>query len=174
LAFSFSAITMAVANSDSGDDGVSVLAMSVIQDNAAPPVAPVAQDPVVPVAPVPATGDILIQGPSVVTDSVMMGQPMGIAPVGGCQSCCATPCCCKPAPRCCPPPPKPVVFCLQDPCGCTHKACVTVPACCACEQPCITWRNGIFGRQIATLCWKCCDHEVKVTISRKGRVRVRG
>ena len=175
LAFSFSAITMGVANSETINDGVSVLSKPVIQDEAVPPT-PGAQDAVAPVA-VPEEG--AIESPSVMMDSIVMGEPMQMAPAGGCQTCGVAPCCCTPPPtccptRCCPPPPTPMVFCLTDPCGCTHEACVKVPACCAGQQPCITWKNGIFGRQIATLCWNCCDHEVKVTVTRRGKVRVRG
>jgi hypothetical protein len=67
----------------------------------------------------------------------------------------------------------PTVFCLQDPCGGSHEACVDVPACCGGEQPCVTWRQGAGKRQIAKLCWERCDHKVKVIITRKGKVRVR-
>ncbi len=87
-----------------------------------------------------------------------------------CQSdCCQV--CCMP----CPPPPVEMTFCLQDPCNCcVYEACVCVPACCAGEQPCVTWKQGILGRQIATLCWQCCGHEAKVVVTKHGKVRVRG
>ena len=186
LVMLFSTITMAVANSDSNDGAVSVVASSAfIQDEAVPPtpveaavqepvapVAPVAQEPVLqePIAPVPA--EMAIIAPSIMMDSAMMA-----APVAG--NCCPTPCPTPCPPTCCPTPcqccpPTPTVYCLQDPCGCSHKACVQVPACCAGEEPCITWKKGIFGRQTATLCWKCCGHEVKVLVRRNGAVKVRG
>ncbi len=87
-----------------------------------------------------------------------------------CKQCCEQTCCCP-----CPPPPVEMVVCLQDPCGCcTYEACVCVPACCAGQQPCVTWRGALAGRKVATLCWECCGHEVKVVVTRNGVVRVRG
>lgn len=155
IAFSCSAIAVAVENSEPSYK--SVLTKSVkVQDDAVPPV-PVPDS--VP-AGVPVESGTVMEGPAV-------GQPMMVAPMaGGCCNPCATPCC--------PPPPQSMIFCLKDPCGCMHEAKVCVPGCCVGEQPCITWRNGIFGRQIATLCWKCCDHQVRVIICRNGRVKVRG
>lgn len=191
LVITFSAIAIAAASSDSNDEFVSVLADSavqLVQDDAAKPavpdeaaeavaqepvpavetvpaVDPVAQEPVAqePVAPVPA--DMLVEAPSVMMDSVVMAQPVMASSC--CQSCCATPCCC-------PPAPTNRTFCLVDSCGCSHQATVCVPGCCAGEEPCITWRKGIFGRQIATMCWKCCGHKVTVIVCRNGRVKVRG
>lgn len=171
LAFSFTAIAVAVEDGSA----VSVLSTSaiqpksVVQDDVVPP-APVPEPtiPATPAAPsiqipAPVPSQTVIEGPSV------MSQPMMAVPVasGCCNSCCATPCCC-------PPPPVSVTYCLQDTRCCSHEVNVCVPACCAGEQPCISWRKGIFGRQIATLCWKCCDHQVKVTICRSGKVKVRG
>ena len=182
LVITFSAITMAVASSKSNDGLVSVLADSaavqpnvVVQDEAVPPVpaqpvAPVAQEPVAPVAQEPVTPlpvEVPAEAPSVMMDSVVMDQPMMVASVC-CQSCCATPCCCP------SPGPTNTNFCLVDPCGCSHQACISVPVCCAGEEPCITWRKGIFGRQIATMCWTCCGHKVTVIVCRSGRVKVRG
>jgi hypothetical protein len=179
LVMLFSTITMAVASTDSNYGPVSVLASSaVIQDEAVPPtpvepVVPVeaaVQTPVAPVAPVaqepvaPVPAEMVIEAPSIMMDSAMMA-----APVAG--NCCPTTCCPTPC-QCCPPTP--TDFCLQDPCGCSHQACVQVPACCAGEQPCITWKKGLFGRQTASLCWKCCGHEVKVLVRRNGSVKVRG
>ena len=81
--------------------------------------------------------------------------------------------CCTPAPVCCPPPPVKVPLCIVDPCtGCTYKECVCVPACCAGETPCCTWRKGLFGRKILTYTWKSCCHSVDVTITRRGKVKV--
>lgn len=84
-----------------------------------------------------------------------------------CTSCRTRACRCQPAPF------TATVFCLTDPCGRQHEACVEVPACCALEQPTVTWKGGLFGRQVASLCWSCCDHESKVVISRTGKIRVR-
>jgi len=78
--------------------------------------------------------------------------------------------CCIP---CCPDSCIPTTFCLVDPCGCPHEACVDVPACCVDQQPEVTWRGGVFGRQVAMLCWNCCDFEAKVIVARNGKVRVR-
>ena len=75
--------------------------------------------------------------------------------------------------RCQPAPFTATVFCLTDRCGRQHEACIEVPACCALEQPTVTWKGGLFGRQVASLCWNCCDHEAKVVISRSGKIRVR-
>ncbi len=94
---------------------------------------------------------------------VTLAAPMSSS---GCDVCCATPCCC-------PAPCVPTTFCLVDPCGCSHEACVNVPACCAGEQPNVSWRGGLFGRQTATLCWSCCDFEARVIVTRNGKVRVR-
>ncbi len=85
-----------------------------------------------------------------------------------CESCGQRSC------RCGPPAPARVVFCLVDPSGCQHQACVSVPACCAGLQPTVSWKKRLLGRQIATLCWDCCDHDVKVVVTRKGEVKVRG
>lgn len=79
--------------------------------------------------------------------------------------------CCQP---CCTPRCVPTTLCLVDPCGCSHEACVEVPSCCVGQQPEICWRNGALGRQVATLCWSCCDYETKVIVTRNGKVRVRG
>ncbi len=76
--------------------------------------------------------------------------------------------------RCAKPAPVPLEFCLVDPCGCNHVACIEVPVCCLGEQPEISWRQNGRGRQVATLCWNCCDHQVKVIITRNGKVRTRG
>ena len=171
LAIFSSVITIAVANAESSADAVSVLASSVLRPSI------VGQDEVVSpptielVAPGP--GEAALTAPSVMMEPVELVPPIMAVPVD--SSCCPTPCCptpCCPTPcKCCPPTP--TVFCLQDPCGCGHEACINVPACCAGEEPYITWKKGIFGRQIATVCWKCCDHDVKVIVCRRGRVIVR-
>jgi hypothetical protein len=75
--------------------------------------------------------------------------------------------------RCQPDPLTVTVFCLTDPCGRQHEACIEVPACCALEQPTVSWKGNLFGRQVACLCWDCCEYEAKVVISRNGKIRVR-
>ena len=179
LVITFSAIAITVANDDSDEGRVSVLALKPsspinLQDEAEPPVPAEAavQEPVAPVEPVaqdpvaPIPDESQIASPSdIVMDSVVMNPPMTAN--SGCASCCQPRCCC-------PPSPKRMKYCLVDPCGCSHEACVCVPGCCLGEEPCITWRKGIFGRQIATLCWKCCGHSVRVVVCRSGRVIVRG
>ncbi len=83
---------------------------------------------------------------------------------------------CAPAPVCCvTPPPVEVAVCVVDPCtGCTYKVCVCVPACCACEVPCMAgWKSGIFGRKVLTYKW-ACGHCVDVVITKHGKTIVRG
>lgn len=83
--------------------------------------------------------------------------------------------CCDPVPVCCPPPPVKVPLCIKDPCtGCVTMECICVPACCAGETPCMTWRKGFLGRKILTYKWRCCGHCVEVVITKRGRVTVRG
>lgn len=174
--FSLSAIAVAVENSETRDgNSRSVLESSFfVQDDQIPP-APVPESSV-PVAPVPQAADIPAPAPvpmpgqTVMEGPAVMLPPMMAAPVPGmgCNTCCVTPC------RCCPPAPKSLTYCLQDPCGCMHEATICVPGCCLGEEPCISWRKGVFGRQIATLCWNCCDHKVTVIVTRKGKVKVRG
>ena len=122
-------------------------------------------------APVPAEvpTEAQAESPSVVDEGVVIDEPAPEVVLSDpcCPVCCVSCCCCP------PPPPTPTIFCLVDPCGCTHQACMNVPACCAGEQPVITWRSGIFGRQIAKLCWTCCGHRSKVVITCLGKVRVR-
>ncbi len=106
-----------------------------------------------------------------VPESVLQGPPMMMPAAPACGSCGCQPCCCAP----CSPCPVPTTLCLVDPCcGCSYEVCVNVPACCVGQQPTVSWRNGCFGRKIATLCWSCCDKQVKVTVTRRGNVRVRG
>ena len=102
---------------------------------------------------------------------------------GGCGTPCGVTCCepcCAPAPEpccqpCCPPPPVRMELCVKDPCSCcTYQASVCIPACCAGEEACVTWRRGWFGRRVATYTWKCCGHCVDIVVTRHGRVIVRG
>ncbi len=102
-------------------------------------------------------------------DDSYQGVPMNAAPSYSCSGCCANDCC-----RCCPPPSVSVTVCLTDPCGCVHEVCLNVPACCADQAPTVTWRSGAFGRQVANICYACCDTSGRVIITRRGRVIVRG
>ena len=75
---------------------------------------------------------------------------------------------------CAPPPPIEVTLCVDDPCDCcpAQEVCVCVPCCCT-EAPCISWRNGLFGRRVATYTWACCGHSVDVVVTRRGELIVR-
>ncbi|GIW97003.1 MAG: hypothetical protein KatS3mg111_0336 [Pirellulaceae bacterium] len=96
---------------------------------------------------------------------------LAAAPTAFAGHCCPQDCC---KPVCCPPPPVKVELCIVDPCtGCTYKECVCVPACCADQEPCVDCRPGLFGRKVLTYTWPCCDHQVKVIITKHGRVIVR-
>lgn len=74
----------------------------------------------------------------------------------------------------CGPPPMKVTLCVDDPCDCCAGQIVSVcvPCCCT-ETPCVSWRNGIFGRRIATFTWACCGHSVEVVVTRRGDLIVR-
>ena len=75
---------------------------------------------------------------------------------------------------CCPPPPIQTTLCVNPPCSCcSQNVCVCVPGCCT-EAPTVCWRSGLFGRQIGTYTWPCCGHSVKVVVTRRGDVKVRG
>lgn len=76
--------------------------------------------------------------------------------------------------RKCPPPMKEVAICVDDPCDCCpgQEVCVCIPCCCN-EAPCVSWRDGIFGRRVATFTWACCGHSVDVVVTRKGELIVR-
>ncbi|MDG1873429.1 MAG: hypothetical protein P8J27_05935 [Mariniblastus sp.] len=161
MAFGFGAIAFASENTETSNTApISVLVGS--QDDTPTPVASAQLDGPTD-APTPVVGDSVIQEP------MLVQQPILAAPMSDdcCQPRCRRRC------RCCTPPPVPTMFCLEDPCGCPHEACIKVPACCAGEQPCITWRQGLLNRQIATLCWESCDHKVKVIVNGRGKVRVR-
>lgn len=99
-------------------------------------------------------------------DPVLAHKKLGdghLAP--GCHTTCVTPC---------PPPPVTRVLCVVDPCtGCTYEACIKIPAACCLEEPCVTWRWGIFGRKVLTYTWKCCGHCVEIVITKHGRIIVR-
>ena len=76
--------------------------------------------------------------------------------------------------HCCPPPPVKVTLCVDDPCDpCpAFPVTVCVPGCCA-DAPCVSWRNGAFGRRVATYVWPSCGHRVDVVVTRRGEVIVR-
>ncbi len=77
-------------------------------------------------------------------------------------------------PQCCPPPPIHTTLCVNPPCSCCNKAVsVCVPGCCT-EPPQVCWKKGFLGRQIGTYTWPCCGHSVKVVVTRRGDVKVRG
>jgi len=92
------------------------------------------------------------------------------------DACCApAPVCCAPAPVCCcPPAPIQTTICVAPPCSsCSQNVSVCVPGCCT-EAPTVCWRKGLLGRQIGTYTWACCGHSVKVVVTRRGDVKVRG
>ncbi len=99
----------------------------------------------------------------------VVGEPWALhgAAVADCTPCRRLVCRCKRTPK------TEISFQLIDPTGCIHEACVKVPVCCLDKAPQVTWKDRLFGRQVATLCWECCDHEAKVIVTRKGKVRVR-
>jgi hypothetical protein len=68
-----------------------------------------------------------------------------------------------------------VVLVVDDPCDCCgpQEVCVCVPCCCT-EPPTVCWRDGIFGRRVASYAWQCCGHSVDVVLTRRGDVIVRG
>lgn len=77
-------------------------------------------------------------------------------------------------PCCCPPPPIQTTLCVAPPCSCCNTTvCVCVPGCCT-EAPTVCWKQGLLGRQVGTYTWPCCGHEVKVVVTRRGEVKVRG
>ncbi len=77
-------------------------------------------------------------------------------------------------PQCCPPPPIHATLCVNPPCSCCNKmVSVCVPGCCT-EAPQVCWKKGFLGRQIGTYTWPCCGHSVKVVVTRRGDVKVRG
>ena len=78
------------------------------------------------------------------------------------------PCCC------CPPAPIQTTLCVNPPCRCcSTTVCVCVPGCCT-EAPRVCWKQGLLGRSVGTYTWPCCGHEVKVVVTRRGEVKVRG
>jgi hypothetical protein len=76
--------------------------------------------------------------------------------------------------KACGPPPIEVALCVDDPCDCCppKSVCVCVPCCCT-EAPCVSWRDGMFGRRVATYSWPCCGYSVEVVVTRRGELIVR-
>ena len=75
---------------------------------------------------------------------------------------------------CCPPPPIHATLCVNPPCHCCNQMVnVCVPGCCT-EAPTVCWKRGFLGRQVGTYTWPCCGHSVKVVVTRRGAVKVRG
>ena len=75
---------------------------------------------------------------------------------------------------CCPPPPIHTTLCVNPPCSCCSQMVgVCVPGCCT-EAPTVCWKRGFLGRQVGTYTWPCCGHSVKVVVTRRGDVKVRG
>ena len=164
LIVAFSAVgllTIPGLDAESGDYG-----RRHSQDETAPP-PPASQVPSFDASPSDIVNPPVTQG----MPSVMQPGPAIVGPIaphaGPCSQCgCAT--------CCCPPTPAWTTLCLTDPCGCcTYDVRVCVPGRCVGCQPVVKWRNGLFGRKIATLCWDC-GHRVKVVVTRRGKVRVWG
>ena len=75
---------------------------------------------------------------------------------------------------CCPPPPIKTTLCVKPPCSCCAKTVsVCIPGCCT-EPPQVCWKKGFLGRQVGIYTWPCCGHSVKVVVTRRGDVKVRG
>lgn len=75
---------------------------------------------------------------------------------------------------CCPPPPVEVSWCVVDPVTCCkYKVSACLPACCACQTPCLVkCTKGFLGRKILTYKFDCGEC-VEVVITMFGRVIVR-
>jgi hypothetical protein len=71
-------------------------------------------------------------------------------------------------------PTRPVVLIVDDPCDpCRpHHVTVCVPVC-SVETPCVSWRDGVFGRRVATYVWPSSGYEIEVVVTRRGDVIVR-
>lgn len=88
---------------------------------------------------------------------------IGNVAMAGCDDC-----------NCCPPPPVKVTICAVDPCtGCEYPVTVCLPADCVEEVPCVSWRNGIFGRRVASYTWKCCGYSFDIVVNHRGKYWVR-
>jgi hypothetical protein len=69
---------------------------------------------------------------------------------------------------------RPVVLVVDDPCNPCPPPQVTVcvPGC-PVEAPCVSWRDGVFGRRVATYVWPTSGYSVEVVLTRRGDVIVR-
>jgi hypothetical protein len=71
---------------------------------------------------------------------------------------------------CCTEPVKTILH-IQDPCTCCAiEVPVCVPGCCT-DAPCVSTRQGIFGRTITEYSW-CCGFRVKIVMTRRGDIVV--
>jgi hypothetical protein len=59
----------------------------------------------------------------------------------------------------------------RDPCR-PHQVTICVPIC-SVEPPCVSWRDGVFGRRVATYVWPSSGYEMEVIVTRRGDVIVR-
>lgn len=124
------------------------------------------QEPL-PVVPTIIENNLQTGGPILVEQPVIHPPVAVHRPTVVCTECRCVTCCCKPKKH------VTTQFELVDPKGCVHVACAKVPVCCTNEAPTVSWKCRLLGRQIATLCWECCDHEIKVVVTRRGKVKVR-
>jgi hypothetical protein len=71
-------------------------------------------------------------------------------------------------------PGRPVALVVDDPCNPCPPPQVTVcvPGCTV-ETPCVSWRDGVFGRRLATYVWPTSGYRVEVVLTRRGDVIVR-
>ena len=115
----------------------------------------------------------LQQAPFYAENRLIVSQPLIAHPTTACSTCHCVTCCCKKKTKVRKPRKRNAKFCLVDPKGCTHEACVKVSECCDGEAPTVNWHKRALGRQVATLCWDCCDEEAKVIVTRRGKVKVR-
>ena len=114
------------------------------------------------------------QAPVPVDLVVLPEPPIQLAPATtiDCRKCCQLKnykpkCCCKRTKK------YEATFCLLDPNGCEYEVCAKIPAHCVDESPTVNWQCRLLGRKVATLCWECCDHQIKVIVKRCGKVKVR-
>lgn len=71
-------------------------------------------------------------------------------------------------------PGRPIVLVVDDPCNpCPPpRVTVCVPGCYV-ETPCVSWRDGMFGRRVATYVWPTSGYRVEVVVTRRGDIFVR-
>jgi hypothetical protein len=65
-------------------------------------------------------------------------------------------------------------LCVDDPCNpCPPFTVVVCAPACPLEAPCVSWRDGAFGRRVATYVWPSTGYRVDVVVTRRGEVIVR-